>query len=267
MIERNIFIKIAYDGSSYHGWQIQPNCNTIQETIQNSFLKITGEKIKLNASGRTDAGVHAKEQVATFKTSCSIPNNKIKDALNGDLPEDISIIASYGVGDLFHARYNAIGKTYFYRVYYGRELNPFLRNYSWHYPYKFSKKILDKSKDRLLGVHNFSAFQASGSSVIDTVREIYDIKIIDNEAEKFLDIYITGNGFLYNMVRIIVGTLFEIASGRMDDNIINRAFETCNRKILGKTAPAKGLYLKKVYYNKNVLNKFIKNLDIAVKNG
>lgn len=244
---RNIKIEIEYDGTNYCGWQIQQNGITVQEEITKALKKLTGKDITVHGSGRTDAGVHAKGQVASFILENNIPTDRLPLALNGKLPKDIVITDAVEVPMDFHARYSAIAKRYMYHIYESRYRSALLRNYSYHVYYKLNHEKMREAAKMLIGTHDFRAFMTSGSSVQDTVRTIYELDII-NEG-KSLYIYIKGDGFLYNMVRIIIGTLIEIGTGKMQISQIEKLFETKERTVAGQTAPPQGLFLDKVYYS------------------
>lgn len=242
---RNLKITLQYNGENYCGWQRQPNSLGIQGTVEKAIYEITKEEVKVTASGRTDAGVHALGQVANFKTNTKIPVSKIPDALNAKLPKDISIISCEDVDIDFHARYNACGKTYRYLIYNRPYRSPLYKDLAYHVRYKLDlDKICSESK-YLIGTHDFGGFMSSGSSVKDTVRTIYDVKI--QEDEGIISIEISGNGFLYNMVRIIVGTLVDIGRGRINQSM-EEIINSKSRSMCGHTAPAHGLFLKKVNY-------------------
>lgn len=244
---RNIKLTIAYDGTSYHGWQTQLNKPTIQETIENAISVITGQKIDLIGSGRTDRGVHALGQVANFIADTNIEQHKIKIALNANLPASIRIVESLDVPMEFHSRFDAHKKTYMYQIYNSRVSSPFYCNYSYFVPSILDFRIMEEASKLLLGTHDFKGFMASGSDVKTTVRTIYDVKLTKNDG--FIRLYITGNGFLYNMVRIIAGTLVDIGKGSRDKGCIEKAIKTCDRTMLGHTAKPEGLFLKEVCYN------------------
>lgn len=242
---RNLKITLQYNGENYCGWQRQPNSPGIQGTVENAIYEITKEKVKVTASGRTDAGVHALGQVANFKTETNIPASRIPDALNAKLPKDISVISCEEVDMDFHARYNACGKTYRYLIYNKPYRSPLYKNLAYHVKYDLDWDKIRLEAKYLIGTHDFVGFMSSGSSVKDTVRTIYDIKI--EEHEGITSIEISGNGFLYNMVRIIVGTLVDIGRGRIKHNM-EEIINSKSRSMCGHTAPAHGLFLKKVNY-------------------
>jgi tRNA pseudouridine38-40 synthase len=256
MNERNIKIIIKYLGKNYHGWQKQFGEKTIQGEIEKAAEKVFKQKIDLIGSGRTDAGVHALGQTANFKIKNNIPEEKVLYALNSNLPKDIRVVDSREVDMEFHSRYNAIGKTYQYNIYNSRIIDPFRKDTSYFLPYKLDIDKILRSKDYFIGEHDFQAFMATGSSVQSTVRKIFKINMTSKD--NLISFNITGNGFLYNMVRIIIGTLIDVGRGKIEENTIENIILNRNRKFAGHTAKAEGLFLKKVYYNQKDLEKEIK---------
>ncbi len=243
---RNIKIEIEYDGTNYCGWQIQQNGITVQEEIMNALKQLTGDDITIHGSGRTDSGVHAKGQVANFILKNSIPTERIPPALNGKLPKDIVIKDAVEVPAGFHAQHSAVAKRYIYHIYESKIRSVFLRNYSYHIYYKLNRDKMKKAAKMFIGTHDFRAFMASGSTVRNTTRTIYKLDIIDEG--KSLYICIEGDGFLYNMVRIIIGTLVEIGAGKMRAKQIEKLLKNGERAMAGHTAPPQGLFLDRVYY-------------------
>ncbi len=243
---KNIKLTIEYDGSNYFGWQKQNNKETVQETIERAILAVTGEKINLTGSSRTDTGVHAKGMVANFKTNTSIPPNKIKFALNNKLPGDIVIINSEEVSEDFHSRYNSKGKTYCYTIINRKDRLALGRNYAYQFKWDLDIERMKSACKYFLGEHDFCAFMSSGSSVKTTVRTINELYIENNKDE--IKIFISANGFLYNMVRIIVGTLIMVGIGKISDKDITDIIESKDRTKAGACVPANGLTLEKVYY-------------------
>lgn len=256
MNERNIKIIIKYLGKNYHGWQKQFGEKTIQGEIEKAAEKIFKQKIDLIGSGRTDAGVHAFGQTANFKIKNNIPEEKVLYALNSNLPKDIRVVDSREVDMEFHSRYNAIGKTYQYNIYNSRIIDPFRKDTSYFIPYKLDIDKILRSKDYFIGEHDFQAFMAAGSSVQSTVRKIFKVNMTSKD--NLISFNITGNGFLYNMVRIIIGTLIDVGRGKIEENTIENIILSRDRKFAGHTAKAEGLFLKKVYYNQKDLEKEIK---------
>lgn len=242
---RNLKLIIQYDGTKYCGWQKQPNSSGIQGTIEYAIYEITKEKVNIIGSGRTDAGVHALGQVANFKTNSSIPTARIPDALNAKLPKDVSIIDCQEVSDDFHSRYSATGKIYRYLIYNKPYRSPLYKDISYHVRYELDIEKMRLEAKSLLGTHEFKGFMSSGSSVKDTVRTIHNISI--EYSGDLIVLEVEGNGFLYNMVRIIVGTLVDIGRGRIDKPL-EEIIASQDRGEAGHTAPAHGLFLKKVHY-------------------
>lgn len=244
---KNIKITVSYNGEKYSGWQKQPNSPGIEGEIEFACKKIFNLKeIKVIGSGRTDAGVHAIEQVANFKVDTTIPVDKIAEILNNNLPKDISVTSSVEVDESFHSRHGAKRKIYRYQIYNSKVRNPFLRNISYQVKYDLDIEKMKKEVNYLIGKHDFAGFMSSGSSVKDTIRTIYDVDI---HVEGDLIIFeIEGNGFLYNMVRIIAGTMVDIGRGKINDSLKN-IIASRDRSKAGHTAPPQGLFLKKVYYD------------------
>lgn len=242
---RNLKLTIQYDGTKYCGWQKQPNSSSIQGTIEYAIYEITKEKVNIIGSGRTDAGVHALGQVANFKINSNIPAARIPDALNAKLPKDISIIDCQEVSDDFHSRYSATGKIYRYLIYNKPYRSPLYKDISYHVRYDLDIQKMRVEAQSLLGTHEFKGFMSSGSSVKDTVRTIHNISI--EESGDLIVLEVEGNGFLYNMVRILVGTLVDIGRGRIDKPL-EEIIASQDRGEAGHTAPAHGLFLKKVHY-------------------
>ncbi|SDZ31084.1 tRNA pseudouridine38-40 synthase [Proteiniborus ethanoligenes] len=243
---RNIKLIIEYDGTNYSGWQKQPHQTTIQKTIEDSITKITKEKIEIYGSGRTDKGVHAKGQVANFFTGSKIPAERFREAINSVLPKDIVISHSEEVDESFHSRYSAKGKEYRYIIYNRRISSPLLRNYAYHVPQKLHFDYMKKAVNDFVGTNDFVAFMASGSSVKDTIRTIHNISL--EKDKEIIQLKINGDGFLYNMVRIILGTLVDIGIGKIDRDAIPQIILSKDRQKAGHTAPPQGLYLERVYY-------------------
>ena len=246
---RNIKIEIEYDGTNYCGWQIQKRhqvTKSIQETIEKTLRKILQEKIRLIASGRTDAGVHAKGQVANFKTNSQIPLKKLQIALNSLLPQDITVKKIEEVNVGFHSRFNAKSKLYRYTILNNAHRNAFLRNTAYFYPYSLNLKLMRAESKVLLGQHNFKAFQASDKKGRDAIRTIKSIKVTKEKGLIYIDI--EADGFLYNMARNIVGTLIEIGRGKLRKGDLEKILQSKDRRLAGPTAWARGLCLLSVKY-------------------
>ncbi len=245
-MKRNIKLTIEYDGTNYCGWQIQNNAISIQEIIERAIKKLTDETLSITGSGRTDTKVHAFGQVANFFTESTIPADKFRVALNCVLPDDIAIRESIEVDHHFHSRHLAIGKEYKYFIYASEVRSPIKRNYSCFVRDNLNTEHMSKALECFVGTHDFSGFMSTGSSVKTTVRTIYEASLIVRD--EVIEITIRGNGFLYNMVRIIVGTLIDVGTGKIDYNSMGEIIESTNRKRAGATAPAEGLFLSKVFY-------------------
>ena len=245
-------VKIAYDGTTYAGWQRQKNAVSVQQRLEEAFALAVGEEIKVTASGRTDAGVHAIGQVCHFDVSdrVTIPAGKIPDCVNRFLPEEIRVLEGWQAADDFDSTRGAKRKTYCYRLYEGDKENPLLSRYAVRIESLPSEEELQKAARLFEGEHDFKAFCASGSSVKTTVRTVYEVKVKKEQVLglPLVCIYVTGNGFLYNMVRTMVGELLEIAAKRKDEKKLLAAYQTGERNLLGKTMPAKGLTLVSVEY-------------------
>lgn len=267
---RNIRLTIQYDGTNYNGWQIQRTDNrspnpeaktqkiiTIQRTIQNAIKKITGEDVKLIGAGRTDAGVHAIAQVASFKTSSRLSQGVIKRALNASLPDDIRIIDACDVELDFHPRYDAKSKIYFYVICNSHIISPFLYRYAWKIPHQLNFDRMSKAMEFLKGRQDFSSFRASGCSAKNAVRTIFHISMERLDTINFMSIVLNGDflkisieadAFLRHMVRNIVGTIIEVGKGKMRPEEIREIISSKDRRLAGPTAPAKGLFLEKINF-------------------
>ena len=244
---RNIKLTIEYDGTKYRGWQRLGNTdNTIQGKLENVLKYMTNEEIEVIGSGRTDAGAHALNQIANFKTLSKMPLESMKDYCNQYLPEDIVVKYLEETDDRFHARYHAIGKKYLYRVWRSRTPTAFYRKFTYHVPQDLNIDHMKKASEYLVGEHDFRAFSSVKSKKKSTIREIYSIDITELQDE--LHFLFHGNGFLYNMVRIMVGTLLETGEGKRKPESVLEIFENQVRADAGVTVPAQGLFLYQVYY-------------------
>lgn len=242
----NIKIIIEYDGSNYHGWQCQKNALSIQEVLEKAISNITGEQIRVIGAGRTDAGVHALAQVANFITNTKIPPEKLPLAINSQLPKDIVVKDAKIMPEDFHSRFWAKGKVYTYKIYNALYPSPFLRKYSYFFPLPLDVNKMSEAAKYFIGVHDFSAFRATGSSVKSTIREIRNLNIFKNG--DLINIQVEANGFLYNMMRIISGTLLQVGLNQIKPSDIASIIESKDRTQAGKTLPPNGLYLIKVMY-------------------
>jgi tRNA pseudouridine38-40 synthase len=245
---RNIRLKISYEGTRYQGWQRQKTTgNTIQGKIEDILTKMTGEPVEIHGSGRTDAGVHAKAQVANFKTESTMSANEIKDYLNEYLPMDIGVTEVKEVSERFHSRLNVTGKRYVYRVWNSTEHNVFERNYLYPFVGNLDMEKMRKAAKMLMGTHDFQSFCGKKVKKKSTVRTITKLDI--EQAGNEIRFTYEGDGFLFHMVRILTGTLIEIGTGEMLLEQLPGILESRCRENAGRTAPACGLMLEEVFYN------------------
>ncbi|MDR1620638.1 MAG: tRNA pseudouridine(38-40) synthase TruA [Clostridiales bacterium] len=244
---KKVRLVIEYDGTNYVGWQTQNNGVSIQQSLETALKKVTKEDISLHASGRTDSGVHALAQVAHFCTEARMPAQKYPFALNALLPGDIRVRYAGDAPQNFHARFDATSKRYRYAVYCGAHMHAFLRHTALHVHGAIDEAALEQTAAAIMGRHDFRAFMAAGSTLADTTREIFFSKW--TRAGHMLYYDIEGSGFLYNMVRILVGTMLDIACGTLPIGAIERALHTKLRACAGVTAPARGLTLMHVHYS------------------
>lgn len=244
---RNIKLTIEYDGKEFHGWQKQPSKLNIQGTIEQAIKQITGEDVDLTASGRTDAGVHALGQVANFKTNSTVPIDKWCIALNSILKKSIRIKQAEEVEEAFHSRLSCKRKTYRYVICHAEFSSALYRHLETHIPYPLKIEDMQKAASYLVGEHDFKSFKASGTSSKSSIRTIYQAEVIPKD-EDHIWIQLTGNGFLYNMVRIIAGTLVEVGMGKLPPQEMKTIIAAKDRSLAGKTLPPEGLYLVKVEY-------------------
>lgn len=245
---------IAYDGTNFNGFQSQPNGRTVQEELEKTLKKMNnGKTIQIFGSGRTDAGVHAEGQVIHFDYPEDRPLERIRYALDTQTPEDISVKQVEKVREDFHARYHVTEKTYQFRVDIGKPRSPFRRFYASYYPYPLDLDKIYRALPDLLGTHDFTSFCASGSSVDDKIRTIYEAKMEVNKQGDELLFTFRGDGFLYKMIRILVGTLLKIGNGRMDETSIPTVLAAKDRNLAGPTAHPEGLYLVEVNYESEIV--------------
>lgn len=241
-----ILIGIAYKGTAYCGWQRQTNALSVQQVVATAWKTVTGETVTLHGSGRTDAGVHALCQPAHLDTHTAIPLDKLPFALNTKLPKDIRILWAKEVPPTFHARFDVVRKTYVYKMYWGPHTDPFLTDTHCHLVARPDVELMRSAAKVMLGEHDFKAMQATGGHVKSTVRTLYRIDI--TEEGNRIEVAVEGNGFLYNMVRILVGTLVYAGWGWLTPEQIQQGLEAKDRTALGKTLPPEGLYLANVEY-------------------
>ena len=250
MSKKRVRLIVAYDGTNYHGWQVQKNGITIERELNRCLTELLQEPIEVFGASRTDAGVHAMGNVAVFDTCSRMPAEKISYALNQRLPEDIRIQKSEEVDADWHPRYCDSRKTYEYRIYRGEFPMPLKRLYALHIYYNVDLEKMREAAKFFVGEHDFKSFCQVGAQVKSTVRTVYDVSIIEEGAD--LVIRVTGGGFLYNMVRIMAGTLLEVGKGKIEPGQIPEIIQAKDREAAGPTAPAHGLTLIKYEFLKTV---------------
>lgn len=246
---RNIKMTVAYDGTNYHGFQVQNRTGlfTVQGELEKALFYLTGERINVYGSGRTDAGVHAWGQAVNFFTDTRIPAERLPLALNSVLPRDIVVRDAKDTDSGFHARFSAKRKTYRYTIYNDRHMNPFWRYYAYHYPAKLDFTEMEKGAALFVGTHDFRAFCAKGTAVKDFTRTVFTCRV--EKGDCLISLIVEGDGFLYNMVRIIMGTLLEIGQGKRAPDSISSLLVSGERKEAGVTLPPHGLCLLSVCYD------------------
>jgi tRNA pseudouridine38-40 synthase len=251
-VTRNLKITLAYDGTDFSGWQVQPDLDTVQGTLASVIRRLTGENVLPQGSGRTDAGVHALAQVASFVTESPIPAENFQKALNDLLPGAIRVLeVSEAAGD-FHARKSARAKTYRYRIFRGPVCLPFLARYVWHFPYPLDEDAMSRAAREVVGGHDFTSFAAVDAEKGQEEAEGSNVRTIfssawERQGEELI-YSVRGNGFLHHMVRNLVGTFLLVGKGTLQSEDIRRILEARNRSSAGATAPASGLFLVNVEY-------------------
>ena len=237
---------LAFEGTNYHGWQVQNNGVTVQQKVEEALSKITGEDISVVGCSRTDAGVHAINYCISFDSDTSVPLANLPLAVNTVLPPDIRFYSFENVSQDFNARYSAMSKTYIYKTVCNRVLSPYMNNHAYHFPHKVNIDDIKTASKCFLGTHDFSAFMATGGSQKTTVRTVNSLLVY--ETDGILNFEINANAYLYNMVRIISGTLLYVGCGKIGVNDIPCIIESLDRTKAGITAPPEGLYLKEIFY-------------------
>jgi tRNA pseudouridine38-40 synthase len=244
---RNIAVTLRYDGTGYHGWQIQKDLVSVGGTVQDTLCEICGHDVTLIGCGRTDAGVHAERYTANFRTSSTIPADKVPFALNGLLPDDIAALDARDVDMDFHATFSCVRKEYTYRLYHAPHRDPLLATRSLFYPQKPAFDVWRDAAKKFIGTHDFAAVRSSSKSTIkSTVRTVYGFDVYE-EHENHFAFRIAANGFLYNMARAMVGTVLYVGQGKISDPL--DVLKTCDRRVAGPTLPAHGLYMTGAEYS------------------
>ena len=248
---RSIKLTLAYDGTDFLGWQTQQSGRTVQATLEETIAKITGARSATLASGRTDAGVHALGQVVSFRTESRLPVEVLQRALNAELPHSLAVLEAAEVHDSFHATHDALCKRYRYVIHDGPIRDIFSRRYAWHFTYgRLDVDAMQRAAAALIGTHDFSSFETTGAPRKTSVRTVYDLCIERGRGERahFVTLEIEANGFLYNMVRTIVGTLVDVGRGARPESWPGEVLEAMDRRRAGRTAPPQGLFLVAVQY-------------------
>ncbi len=247
---RNIALSLRYEGTRYHGWQVQKNAVTVQGTLETACAKVAGHPVHLTGCGRTDAGVHAMAYIANFRTSSRIPTERLPYALNTHLPEDIVVLRATEVPDSFNAIGSCVKKEYTYQIYNDRVHDPFYVNRAYFYPKQLDEALMQRAAAQFVGTHDFAAVCSSGTNVKTTVRTVYDCSV--SREGKLIRLRVSANGFLYNMVRAITGTVLYAAEGKLRPEDIGPILDSGNRTLAGPTAPPGGLYLTRLWYREEV---------------
>ena len=256
---RNVAMRLKYDGTEYHGWQIQPFDRTVEGTIEERLRKLLKEPVKLTGCGRTDAGVHAMNYCANFRTNATIPAERLPYAINSLLPDDISVFEAYDAPEDFNAILSCEKKEYTYKIYPSRVRDPFLKNRAYFYPMRLNIGRMERAAAAFVGEHDFAAVRSVGTETKTTVRTIHWCEIFEEGGT--VNMRVCADGFLYNMVRAIMGTVLYCSEGKIDPEEIPRLLETRDRRLTGPTVPPQGLYLTRIWYGGEMGNK-LKNLQI-----
>lgn len=244
---RNLVLALRYDGTRYHGWQVQKNAVTVQQVFQQAVAAVLGDCPDIKGCSRTDTGVHALMYCVSMPVSSEIPCQRLIAALNAHLPRDIAVYGCREVGEDFHARYSCKGKRYVYQIWNGRARNPFYEGYALHVHRPMEAQVLHQAAQDLIGRHDFASFCSIGGNVEDTVRTVSDCSV--RRKGDLIRFTVAADGFLYHMVRIMVGTLLRISEGKFQKNCIPDILMKKDRKYAGPTAPAHGLFLQEVFYD------------------
>lgn len=250
MPTRWLKLTVAYDGGAYAGWQVQPDKATVQGVFQDTWQNLTQECVRVTAAGRTDAGVHALGQVVGVVTDSRLSNDELHRGLNALLPNDIAVVSVENAREGFHATYDAVAKRYRYQIHNARAPSVFDRHYAWHFPHPLDAAAMHAAGQELVGRHDFSSFETAGSERPDSIRTITELAVkrgTDDVTDR-VTIDVAGDGFLYNMVRTIVGTLVEVGRGTRDVNWPAEVLAAQDRRAAGQTAPPHGLFLVSVDY-------------------
>ena len=244
---RNIALFLKYDGSAYHGWQVQKNARTVAQTLEEAAAAVVGHKVHLTGCGRTDAGVHARVYVANFRTESAIPCERLPYALNTHLPGDIVVYDARQVHDGFNAIGSCVKKEYTYQIYNSHIRDPFYVNRAWFYPKHLDEEVMRQAAAQFVGTHDFAAVRSVGTDVKSTVRTVHHFEV-ERDGD-LIYLRICANGFLYNMARAMTGTVVYAAEGKLAPGDIGKILEAGNRTAAGPTVPPGGLYMTQLWYN------------------
>lgn len=248
---RNIALKLMYNGTAYHGWQVQKNAVTVCGTLEKAIADICGGPVHLTGCGRTDAGVHAEHYIANFRTESRIPMDRLPFAVNTHTPEDIAVKEAFEVAEDFNAIGSCIKKEYTYRIYNSRLGNPFFVDRAWFYPKHLDEAVMQRAADQFVGTHDFRAVRSVGTETRTTVRTVYYFDV--SRTGDLIECRVCANGFLYNMVRAMAGTIVYAAEGKLVPEDIPAILASGNRTLAGPTVPPGGLYMTKLWYEEDVL--------------
>ena len=249
---RNIALKLMYNGTAYHGWQVQKTVSSVCETMEKGLSKVCGGNVKLVGCGRTDAGVHAKRYCANFRTDCTIPIDRVPLAVNARLPADIAVVDAVAAPEDFNAIGSCLKKEYTYRIYNSRIKNPFYVNRAYFYPKKLDEAVMDAAARAFEGTHDFRAVRSGGSETKTSVRTVDYCRVA--RACDLLELKVCADGFLYNMVRAITGTVLYAAEGKLTPEDIPEILASGDRSLAGPTVPPGGLYMTRLWYEDERLN-------------
>ena len=249
---KNIALRLRYDGSRYHGWQVQKNAVTVAQTMEEALAKVCGERVKLTGCGRTDAGVHALRYCANFHSGCTVPVDRLPLAVNSRLPDDIAVVDAVEVPDDFNAIGSCLKKEYTYRIYNSRIKNPFYVNRAYFYPKKLDEAVMDAAARAFEGTHDFRAVRSVGTETKTTVRTVHYCRV--TRRGELLELKVCADGFLYNMVRAITGTVLYAAEGKLTAEDIPKILDSGDRTLAGPTVPPGGLYMTRLWYEDERLN-------------
>ena len=250
-MERNIALRLMYNGTAYHGWQVQKNAVSVAETLEKALESVVGHRVKCTGAGRTDAGVHAQVYVANFRTTSAIPCDRLPLAVNTRLPKDIVVVKATQVPMAFNAIGSCLRKEYTYRIYNSRLGNPFYVDRAWFYPRHLDEGIMQQAASQFVGKHDFRAVRSVGTETRTTVRTVHYFDI--SRREELIQCRVCADGFLYNMVRAMVGTIVYAAEGKLSPEDIPAILDSGNRTLAGPTVPPGGLYMTRLWYEEPVL--------------